>query len=77
MSQKTYTLEHHMVLHDDATGDRLIVRPDRDALGLIEIISITAAGTEEANLILRPQQAGILANILRGFAPPEEHPQTS
>jgi len=71
MPQKTYTLEHHMVLHDDSTGDRLIVRPDGDSLGLIEIVSMVN-GKEEARLTLKPQQAGILANILKGFGPPEE-----
>lgn len=59
-----YSLETSYQIWNDSTGDRIEVSPDRDALGLIEIKSLTDDSKVTASVVLNKEQARLLIQAL-------------
>lgn len=59
MTERGFTLETHYAIYDDKSGDKIVVRPDTDALGLIEII-----GEQDNRIIMPLEQAKLVAKAL-------------
>ena len=59
-----YSLETSYQIWNDSTGERIEVSPDRDALGLVEIRSITDDGKPVANVVLNKEQVRLLIQAL-------------
>lgn len=57
---KGYTLEVHRKVYDDASGWCITVKPDADALDLIEM----DGGDEYGRIVFPPQMALMLADAL-------------
>lgn len=62
MSEK-FTLETHMRIYNDNTGDYLEVRPDTDGLDLIEINGFVS-GEKTGGLTMHPAEALLVAEAL-------------
>lgn len=58
MDTPRYEIETHQMIHDNQNGECIKVGPDRDGLGLIEIIQ------SENNLVITVEQAELLAKAL-------------
>ena len=55
-----YELEEHYIIYNNETGEKVIVRPDRDGLQMVEISSYGDTGEELVNLVLTARQAKLL-----------------
>lgn len=60
MSDSKYTLEREYKVYDDVNGAKLVVKPDGDGLGLIEI----DGGDDYGRLVLSSELAGIVAHAI-------------
>ena len=63
-----YELEVHRKVYDNQHGSNIIVRPDRDALGLVEIILEENGVLTKHAIIMDPEQALIVAKALSDCA---------
>jgi aminopeptidase N len=69
VSAKTgYSLEHHMRVYDDMTGDYVEIRPDADGLNLIEINGFDSGGMKTSGLTVFPEAARLIAQALTQVA---------
>lgn len=75
MSNDTYTVEHHMKVHDDKTGDYIKIGPDPDGLNLCEIEMMGKNGTSDGRLVIPWPLARIMAQAVLGVEPLKEHPR--
>lgn len=60
----SYSLETSYQIWNDSTGERIEVNPDRDALGSVEIRSITDDDKPEASVVLNKEQVRLLIQAL-------------
>jgi hypothetical protein len=61
---KQYSLETVCQVWDDKAGERIDVQPDRDGLGLIEVVSFSKDGKEQGRLVMPKEQAELLMEAL-------------
>lgn len=59
-----YSLETSYQIWDDSTGERIEVSPDRDALGLVEIRSLTNDSKVASSIVLNGEQVRLLIQAL-------------
>jgi len=60
----TYSMETHITIFDDSTGEKITVSPIKDAPELIEIISYDDTGLRNAKILLVKEQAILLSKAL-------------
>jgi len=56
--RKNFSIERSYRIYNDTTGAYIEVRPDRDGLGLIEIVQ------EKTIITVEPQMLGLLSKVL-------------
>lgn len=61
----SHTLEKHMRIYNDVDGSFIEVRPDADALGLIEVNYAPDADAKRHGLILKREEAELLIEALQ------------
>jgi hypothetical protein len=64
-----FTLERHVRIYDDGTGDYIHVGPDSDGLDLIEVRQHDG-GKEVARITMQPVQAKLLIEALQAALTP-------
>ena len=64
MTEK-YETEMHLRVYDNRHGDCIVIRPDGDALGLIQITAVESSGVVEQSMIIGPpEQAELVAKAI-------------
>jgi hypothetical protein len=59
-----YSIERHIRIYDDASGEYLEVAPDADGLDLVELRSVTGKDEIAERVVMTRQQAELVANAL-------------
>lgn len=59
-----YSLETSYQIWNESTGERIEVSPDRDALGLVEIRSLTDDSKVTSNIVINKEQVRLLIQAL-------------
>jgi hypothetical protein len=62
-----YTVEHLIRVWDDARGAHIDVCEDGDALGLVEVRSVTPEGKIEARMTFDRKQAELVATAMLDY----------
>lgn len=63
----SYSVEIVRKIWNDKTGESVLVKPDGDALGLLEIESRANDGSSLSRLTMTYEQASLVANALRAL----------
>ncbi len=65
-----YSKENLFCVYDDKSGDYIEIRPDADALGLVEIKSMIYVrnNLEEGRMTFTPEQALLVAEAMKELA---------
>jgi Holliday junction resolvasome RuvABC ATP-dependent DNA helicase subunit len=70
-----FTTERHVHIYDESTAFEVIVRPDRDSLGLVEVVAnehMCEEVTQFSRFALQPRMAKILGRVLVEWTEVEE-----
>ena len=62
-----YSLETMFQIWNDKHGERIEVRPDRDGLNLVEVVSFDGTGKEEVRMTFTQSQANLVATAMKNL----------
>lgn len=68
MKQGKYEMETHKSIYNNETGERIVVRPDRDGLDLVEVILYDDQDKEFNAVTFTKDQSILIAKALTEIA---------